>query len=105
AAGARAAAGTSAEGAAAATAEAAATAGKVDASDITRAHTGVPRRMDRAAVVDGDAVVLAVMEQDVGGTHAGRGAVQIVDRQRAVGHATPVVIVEPGVDVREIHGL
>src|SRR5690606_24959635 len=95
---------TRAESAAAATAEAAA-AGKVDAADITRADTGVPRGMDLAGVVDRDAIVLPVVEQDVGVTLAGRRAVQVVDRQRAIGHTTPVVVVEPGVDVREIHGL
>src|SRR6478752_385509 len=61
--------------------------------------------MNLAGVVRGDAVVLAVVDQNIGIRDAGRRAVQIVDRRSPVGRTTPVVTVEPGVDLREIHGL
>ena len=47
-------------------------------------------------VVGDDAVVLAVVEHDVGIGDAGHRTVQVVDRQGPVGRATPVVVVEPG---------
>ena len=61
--------------------------------------------MNLAGVVRGDAVVLAVVDQNIGVRDAGRRAVQIVDRQGPVGHSTPVVTIEPGVDFRKVHGL
>src|SRR5205085_10708487 len=79
--------------------------GELNAPDITRTHSGVPRPLDLAGVVRGDAVVLAVVDQHIGIRYAGRRAVQIVDRRGPVGRTTPVVTVEPGVDGREIHGL
>ena len=39
---------------------------EIQASDITLAHRGVPGGMDLTAVVGGDAVILAVVEQDLG---------------------------------------
>src|SRR5690606_20713471 len=42
------------------------TIGEIQATDITRAHGGVPGGMDFTGVVGGDAVILAVMEQDLG---------------------------------------
>ncbi len=45
------------------------------------------------------------VQQDIGVGNARRRTVQIVDRQGPVGRTTPVVIVEPGIDLREIHGL
>src|SRR5207302_590558 len=78
---------------------------EIQAADITRAHRGVPGGMNRTAVVSDDAVVLAVVEHDVGIGDAGRRTVQVVDGQGPVAHATPVVVIEPGIDFREIHGL
>src|SRR4029453_17619429 len=78
---------------------------ELHASDITRAHGGVPGGMHLAGVVRGDAVVLAVVDQDIGVRDAGRRAVQIVDRQSPVGGTAPVVTIEPGVDFRKVHGL
>ena len=57
--------------------------------------------MDLAAVVGDDAVVLAVVEQDVGIGDAGHRTVQVVDGQGPVGVATPVVVIEPGIDISE----
>src|SRR5690606_30296024 len=88
------------------TAEAAArTAGAADVhgTDVTLAQHGIPGLLDLAAGVRGDAVVLAVVQKDVGVTHAGRRAVQVVDGQSLPGSTAPVVVVEPGVDVREVH--
>src|SRR5690606_4286829 len=58
----------SARGTATTTAEAARTAGTADiqATDVTLAQRGVPGRLDPAGLVRGDAVVLAVIQQDVG---------------------------------------
>src|SRR4029079_12156858 len=64
---------------------------ELNASDIPRAHRGVPGWLDLARVVGGDAVVLAVVEQNIGIRDAGRRAVQIVDRRGPVGRTTPVV--------------
>src|SRR5690606_38119943 len=69
------------------------------------AHGGVPGRLDHATVVRGDAVVLAVVDQDVGIRNAGHGTVEVMDRRRPVRHATAVVVVEAGIDVREVHRL
>src|SRR6185369_15732267 len=68
---------------------------ELNASNITRTHRGVPGWVDRAGVVRGDAVVLAVMDQHIGIRDAGGRAVQIVDRRGPVGRSTPVVAVEP----------
>ncbi len=76
------------------------------ASDITRAHSGVPRGLNFAGFfISGDAVVFTIMDQDEGVTHATHRAVQIVDHCVPVGNTTPVVIIESGIDVREIHRL
>src|SRR5678816_3949529 len=73
--------------------------------DIARAHGGVPGRLDLAGVVSDDAVVLAVVEHDVGIGDAGHRTVQVVDGQGPVAHATPVVVIESGIDSRKIHRL
>src|SRR5688572_7586930 len=52
---------------------------EIQATDITRAHRGVPGGMNRTAVVSDDAVVLAVVEHDVGIGDAGHRTVQVVD--------------------------
>ena len=78
---------------------------RIQATDITRAHGGVPGRLDLAGVVSDDAVVLAVVEHDVGIGDAGHRTVQVVDRQGPVADATPVVIIESGIDFRKIHRL
>src|SRR4029434_5327418 len=78
---------------------------ELKASDIPRTHRGVPGRLDLAGVVRGDAIVLAVVDQNIGVRDAGRRSVQIVDRRGLVGRTTPVIAVEPGIDLREIHGL
>src|SRR5690606_18349058 len=77
----------------------------VQATDVTLAQHGVPGLLHLAGGIGGDAVVLAVVEQDVGVTHAGGRAVQVVDGQALVGTGTAVVVVEPPVDVREVHRL
>ena len=61
--------------------------------------------MNLAGVVRGDAVVLAVVDQNIGIRDAGRRAVQIVDRRGPVGRTPPVVTIKPGVDFRKVHGL
>src|SRR5690606_16437248 len=97
-----------ARSAGATTAEAAArTTGAADVhgTDVTLAQHGIPGLLDLAAGVRGHAVVLAVVQQDVGVTHAGRRAVQVVDGQALPGSTAPVVVVEPGVDVGEVHRL
>ncbi len=78
---------------------------EIQATDITRAHRGVPGGMNLTAVVSDDAVVLAVVEHDVGIGDAGHRTVQVVDRQGPVAHATPVVVIESGIDFRKIHRL
>ena len=78
---------------------------EIQATDITRAHRGVPGGMNRTAVVSDDAVVLAVVEHDVGIGDAGHRTVQVVDGQGPVAHATPVVVIESGIDFRKIHRL
>src|SRR5262249_2194089 len=78
---------------------------EIQATDITRAHRGVPGGMNRTAVVSDDAVVLAVVEHDVGIADAGHRTVQVVDGQGPVAHATPVVVIESGIDFRKIHRL
>ena len=78
---------------------------EIQATDITRAHRGVPGRLDLAGVVSDDAVVLAVVEHDVGIGDAGHRTVQVVDGQGPVAHATPVVVIESGIDFRKIHRL
>src|SRR6185369_15606761 len=77
---------------------------ELKASDIPRTHRGVPGRLDLAGVVRGDAIVLAVVDQNIGVRNAGRRSVDIVDRRGPIGRTTPVVTVKPGVDLREIHG-
>src|SRR5439155_26639495 len=68
-------------------------------------HRGVLGAVKYAGVVWGDAVVRGVVDQNIGIRAAGRRAVQGVARRGPVGRTTPVVTVEPGVDLREIHGL
>ena len=78
---------------------------QIQASDIAGAHRGVPGGMDLAAVVGDDAVVLAVVDHDVGIGDAGGRTVQVVDRRGPIGRAAPVVVVESGIDVGEIDRL
>ncbi len=61
--------------------------------------------MDHTGVVSDDAVVLAVVEHDVGIGDAGHRTVQVVDRQGPIGVAAAVIIIEPGIVFREIHRL
>ena len=61
--------------------------------------------MNLTGVVSGDAVVLAVVDQDIGVTHATHRAVEVVDCCSAISHATAVVVIEAGIDVRKIHRL
>src|SRR5687767_13242544 len=78
---------------------------QIQAADITRAHGGVPGRLDLAGAVSDDAVVLAVVEHDVGIADARHRTVQVVDGQGPVAHATTVVVIESGIDFRKIYRL
>src|SRR6186713_3049680 len=78
---------------------------EIQATDITRAHGGVPGRLDLAGAVSDDAVVLAVVKHDVGIADARHRTVQVVDGQGPVAHATPVVVIESGIDFRKIYRL
>src|SRR5690606_4130949 len=75
---------------------------EIQATDITRAHRGVPGRMDFTGVVGDDAVILAVMEHDVGIGDAGHRSVQVVDRQGPICVAAAVIVIESGIEFREI---
>src|SRR5690606_11231869 len=77
---------------------------RIQAADVTGANRGVPGAVDVAAVVGGNRVVLAVVEQDVGVGLAAHRAVKIVDRQRAPCTAAAVVVVEAPVVFREMYG-
>src|SRR5678815_950645 len=59
---------------------------EIQTTDITRAHRGVPGGLDLAGVVSDDAVVLAVVEHDVGIFDAGHRTVQVVDGQLSLIH-------------------
>ena len=59
--------------------------------------------MNLTGVVSGDAVVLAVVDQDVGVRLATHRAVEVVDCGGPIRHATAVVVIEAGIDVRKIH--
>ena len=61
--------------------------------------------MNLTGVVGDDAVILAVVEHDVGIWDAGHRAVQVVDRQGPIGVAAAVIIIEPGIVCREINRL
>src|SRR5688572_17863936 len=73
------------------------------ASDITRAHGGVPGGMNVAGVVRGDVVVLAVVNQDIGIRLAADRAVQVLEARGPPRHTTPVVIIKSAVDFRKMH--
>src|SRR5262245_52188602 len=79
--------------------------GEIQAADITLAHRGVPGRLDLAGVVGDDAVVLAVVEHDVGIGDAGHRTVQVAERQGPILGAAAVVIIEPGIVFRELDRL
>ena len=69
-------------------------------------HTrSVPGGMDFTAGVGDHAVVLAVVEHDVGIGDAGHRTVQVVDRQGPICVAAAVIIIEPGIVFREIYRL
>src|SRR5690606_7114721 len=78
---------------------------EIQATDITRAHGGVPGRMDFTGVVRDDAVILAVMEQDLGIGDAGHRPVQVPERQGPICVAAAVIIIEPRIEFREIDRL
>ena len=78
---------------------------EIQAPDVAGADRGMPGRLDLAAVIRRGAVELAVVQQDIGVSDAGRGAVEVVDRQGAVRRSTPVVVVESLVVLREMHRL
>jgi len=61
--------------------------------------------MNLTGVVGGDAVVLAVVDQDVGVRLATHRAVEVVDCCSAIRHAAAVVVIEAGIDVGKIHRL
>src|SRR5687767_10631529 len=61
--------------------------------------------MNLAGVVRGDAVVLAVMDQNIGVGDAGRRPVQIVDGHGPVANTTWVVTIKPGFNLRKVPGL
>src|SRR5690606_16121696 len=87
-------------------AETAADAADIQTPDIALADRSVPGRLDLAGFFVGrDAVVHAVVDEDVGIGAAAERAVEIPDHRGLPGNAAPVVVAPLALHRREIHGL
>src|SRR5262249_42707922 len=84
----------------------AAHAAKSQASDIALAHRSVPGGLDLTGrCVDCNAVVWAVVEENVGVGHTTDRAVLVVDRRGLPGHTVQIVVAPLALHRREIHRL
>src|SRR5688572_18403114 len=82
--------------------------GKTQASDIALAHRRVPRGLDLTGLCVGcDAVVDAVVDENVGIGASAERTVLVADRRGLVGLAVAIVVGPPGVALhrREVHRL
>ena len=61
--------------------------------------------MNHTAVVRGDAVVLAIVQQDMRIWDSGHRTVQVAERQGPICVAAAVIVIEPGIEFREIDRL
>src|SRR5262249_30211164 len=84
----------------------AAGAAKTQASDVAPAHRSVPSGLDLTRfLVGGDAVVGAVVQENVGIGDTAHRAVLVVDRRGLPGHAVQIIVGPLALHRREIHRL